>query len=83
MDRGDLERGDRPGEPNEIAAAIAFLASQDASFVTGVVLPVGGGLTASNGQPSELRCQVGGPDDHLLVGCPAEWLALDGLAARR
>lgn len=42
----------RPGEPNEIAAAIAFLASQDATFVTGVVLPVDGGLTASNGQPS-------------------------------
>lgn len=33
----------------EIAAAIAFLASEDASFITGVNLPVDGGLTASSG----------------------------------
>ncbi|MDO9404808.1 MAG: SDR family oxidoreductase [Polaromonas sp.] len=41
----------RPAQPGEIAAAIAFLASADASFITGVNLPVDGGLTASNGQP--------------------------------
>jgi NAD(P)-dependent dehydrogenase (short-subunit alcohol dehydrogenase family) len=29
----------------EIAAAIAFLASSDASFITGAVLPVEGGAT--------------------------------------
>ena len=39
-------------QPHEIAAAMAFLASDDAAFITGVVLPVDGGLTASNGQPS-------------------------------
>jgi meso-butanediol dehydrogenase / (S,S)-butanediol dehydrogenase / diacetyl reductase len=36
----------REGEPEEIAAAIAFLLSDDASFITGVALPVDGGSTA-------------------------------------
>lgn len=41
----------RSGEPEDIAPAIAFLASQDAAFITGVILPVDGGLSASSGQP--------------------------------
>jgi meso-butanediol dehydrogenase/(S,S)-butanediol dehydrogenase/diacetyl reductase len=41
----------RGAEPEEVAGVIAFLASEDASFVNGVNLPVDGGLMASNGQP--------------------------------
>jgi len=43
----------RPAQPSEIASVVAFLASEDACFVTGVNLPVDGGLSASNGQPSQ------------------------------
>ncbi len=36
----------RIGEPSEVATAILFLASDDASFVTGAILPVDGGFLA-------------------------------------
>ena len=42
----------RGAKPEEVASVIAFLASEDASFVNGVNLPVDGGLSASNGQPN-------------------------------
>jgi NAD(P)-dependent dehydrogenase (short-subunit alcohol dehydrogenase family) len=35
----------RFGKPEEIATAVAFLASNDASYITGVELPLDGGRT--------------------------------------
>lgn len=48
MDRIPMKRA---GEPEDVAKVMLFLASDDAGFVTGVNLPVDGGVSASNGQP--------------------------------
>jgi len=45
----------RAATPDDIAGVIAFLASEDAIFINGVILPVDGGLHASNGQPNFLK----------------------------
>ncbi|MET0196664.1 MAG: SDR family oxidoreductase [Rhodococcus fascians] len=48
MDRIAL---DRVGEPEDIARVALFLASPDAAYMTGVIVPVDGGTTASVGTP--------------------------------
>ena len=49
----------RIGRAEEVAAAIAFLASDDATYVTGAMLTIDGGLTAATGQPNFTRAFTG------------------------
>jgi len=44
----------RWGQPSEVGATVAFLASDAASYVTGSSLPVDGGWTAIDGPPTGL-----------------------------
>ena len=45
----------RVGEPEDVAGAVAFLASSDAAWITGHVLPVDGGLLTGNSSRLDIR----------------------------
>lgn len=45
----------RPGLPDEMAAVICFLASDEASYMTGSIVVADGGVTAHTGQPQFTR----------------------------
>jgi meso-butanediol dehydrogenase / (S,S)-butanediol dehydrogenase / diacetyl reductase len=53
----------RVGEPEDVAKAAAFLASDDAAWITGEVLRVDGGLLAGNAQMARELVANFSPDD--------------------
>ena len=53
----------RVGEPADVAAAAVFLASDDASWITGEVLRVDGGLLAGNAQMARELVADFSPED--------------------
>jgi NAD(P)-dependent dehydrogenase (short-subunit alcohol dehydrogenase family) len=54
---------DRVGRPDDVAAAVAFLASEDAEYLTGISIPVDGGLTMGwfRPTPEGARVTAGAP----------------------
>jgi NAD(P)-dependent dehydrogenase (short-subunit alcohol dehydrogenase family) len=52
--RGQVQILPTIGEPDDIASAVAFLASDEAKFITGTTLAVEGGAIAKGGFPADL-----------------------------
>ena len=59
----------RPGTPADISAAVAFLVSPDASYITGQVLYVDGGLVTQNYSPcAEIPDLITPPPPDFVLG---------------
>ncbi|HEX6522179.1 MAG TPA: SDR family oxidoreductase [Streptosporangiaceae bacterium] len=58
----------RPGLPDDIAAAVSFLASDDAAFITGHTMVVDGGLTAIGGDSPFAKGKYATPGAFLEAG---------------
>jgi NAD(P)-dependent dehydrogenase (short-subunit alcohol dehydrogenase family) len=52
-DMARLRPAGRVGQPEEGASAVAFLLSDEASFINGAILPVNGGRSALGQDPEE------------------------------
>jgi NAD(P)-dependent dehydrogenase (short-subunit alcohol dehydrogenase family) len=63
----DAPRG-KPGLPADIAAAVSFLASDDAAFITGHTMVVDGGLTAIGGDSPYAKGRYADPGAMLEAG---------------
>jgi NAD(P)-dependent dehydrogenase (short-subunit alcohol dehydrogenase family) len=44
----------RVGQPKEVASAVAYLLSDEASFINGAILPIDGGRSVSGQDPEEV-----------------------------
>jgi NAD(P)-dependent dehydrogenase (short-subunit alcohol dehydrogenase family) len=60
--------GRRPGLPSDIAAAVSFLASDDAAFITGHTMIVDGGYTSIGGDSRFARGEFAEPGAMLEAG---------------
>jgi NAD(P)-dependent dehydrogenase (short-subunit alcohol dehydrogenase family) len=52
-DMGRLHPVGRVGQPHEVASAVAYLLSEEASFINGAILPVDGGRSVLGHDPEE------------------------------
>jgi NAD(P)-dependent dehydrogenase (short-subunit alcohol dehydrogenase family) len=68
-DSPDAKRADRRGEAHDIAAAAAYLASDDGKFVTGESLRVDGGLSQAGGPAAFATGAYQKPD---VIGRPEQ-----------